>query len=85
MTDEEITRTAPADLPVLPDEVWAGAEVQFPVPKKAISLRVDEDVLAWFKAGGPKYQSRMNAVLRSYMTHERGRGGRPRRSSRASG
>ena len=35
----------------------------------AISLRVDEDVLAWFKAAGPRYQSRMNAVLRSYMTH----------------
>jgi uncharacterized protein (DUF4415 family) len=28
---------------------------------------VDEDVLAWFKAQGPRYQSRMNAVLRAYM------------------
>ena len=38
-----------------------------PVPKQAISIRLDEDVLAWFKATGPGYQSRMNAVLRAYM------------------
>jgi uncharacterized protein (DUF4415 family) len=38
-----------------------------PVPPKAtISLRVDADVLEWFKAGGPGYQTRMNAVLRAY-------------------
>jgi uncharacterized protein YdaU (DUF1376 family) len=32
-----------------------------------ISLRVDADVLAFFREAGPRYQSRMNAVLRSYM------------------
>jgi uncharacterized protein (DUF4415 family) len=38
-----------------------------PVPPKAsISLRVDHDVLAWFKAQGEGYQTRMNAVLRAY-------------------
>ena len=42
------------------------------IAKRAISLRVDEDVLAWFKAAGPRYQSRMNAVLRSYVMHVRG-------------
>ena len=35
-------------------------------PKAAISLRVDHDVLAWFKAQGEGYQTRMNAVLRAY-------------------
>ena len=39
-----------------------------PKPKKPISLRVDQDVLRWFKAQGPRYQSRMNAVLRAYMS-----------------
>lgn len=34
--------------------------------KAAISLRLDEDVLEWFKAGGPGYQTRINAVLRAY-------------------
>ncbi|HEU0225647.1 MAG TPA: BrnA antitoxin family protein [Steroidobacteraceae bacterium] len=37
------------------------------VPRKAaISLRLDEDVLGWFKAQGPGYQTRINAVLRAY-------------------
>jgi len=34
----------------------------YPVRKEAISLRVDEDVLAWFSKAGPGYQSRMNAA-----------------------
>lgn len=34
--------------------------------KAAISLRVDPEVLAWFKAQGPGYQTRINAVLRAY-------------------
>jgi len=38
-----------------------------PVPSKAsISLRVDADVLDWFKRQGPRYQTRMNAVLRAF-------------------
>ena len=34
--------------------------------KRAISLRVDADVLEWFQAQGPGYQTRMNAVLRAF-------------------
>ncbi|MEO7973311.1 MAG: BrnA antitoxin family protein, partial [Thermoanaerobaculia bacterium] len=38
-----------------------------PVASKAsISLRVDQDVLEWFKAQGPGYQTRINAVLRAF-------------------
>jgi uncharacterized protein (DUF4415 family) len=35
-------------------------------PKSSISLRVDADVLEWFKAQGPGYQTRINAVLRAF-------------------
>jgi uncharacterized protein (DUF4415 family) len=35
-------------------------------PKASISLRLDRDVLDWFKAQGPGYQTRMNAVLRAF-------------------
>lgn len=35
--------------------------------KKQITLRLDRDVIEWFKAQGPGYQTRMNAALRSYM------------------
>ena len=38
-----------------------------PIPPKAsISLRVDQDVLEWFKAQGPGYQTRINSVLRAF-------------------
>ncbi len=38
-----------------------------PLPSKAlVSLRVDQDVLAWFKAQGPGYQTRINSVLRAF-------------------
>lgn len=46
---------------------WSKAELVVPVKKKAISIRVDEDVLAFFKSSGEGYQGRMNAVLRSFM------------------
>ncbi len=39
--------------------------------KAAISLRVDPEVLAWFKGQGPGYQTRINAVLRAYMEASR--------------
>ncbi len=35
-------------------------------PKASIALRVDADVLAWFKSQGPGYQTRINAVLRAF-------------------
>lgn len=38
-----------------------------PGPKKLLSLRLDPDVVDWFRAQGPRYQTRMNAVLRAYM------------------
>lgn len=39
-----------------------------PIPRKVLlSLRLDSDVVDWFRAQGPGYQSRMNALLRAYM------------------
>ena len=66
-TDAEITRTSPAELRDLPDDFWRGARVVTPAGKEAISIRLDQDVIAWFRASGPRYQSRINAVLRSYV------------------
>src|SRR5688500_770353 len=73
MTEAEIERTSPPELADLPADFWDGAELVLPVPKQAISLRVDEDVLEWFRNLGPRYQTRMNAVLRSYMAQARRR------------
>ncbi len=51
---------------------WAQATVVIPPAKAAISLRLDTDVLAFFKAQGRGYQTRINAVLRSYMEAQQG-------------
>jgi uncharacterized protein (DUF4415 family) len=67
MTDREIERTSPPELHGLPDDFWREARVVTPVAKQSISLRLDKDVVAWFRATGPRYQTRMNAVLRSYV------------------
>jgi uncharacterized protein (DUF4415 family) len=66
-TERSIKRTSPPELSDLPADFFEAAALVHPIPKQPISLRVDEDVLEWFKAQGPRYQSRMNAVLRAYM------------------
>lgn len=69
MSEREIARSSPPELAGLPPDFWDESEIVVPPPKQAISIRLDEDVLQWFKAEGPGYQSRINAVLRSYMNH----------------
>ena len=46
---------------------WKSAQLVIPKAKKHINLRVDDDVVDFFKNTGSGYQTRMNAVLRSYM------------------
>ena len=53
------------------DADWSEAVLVIPPKKQAISIRVDEDVLDFFKREGAGYQRRMNAVLRSYMQQRR--------------
>lgn len=55
------------------DVDWSKAVVVYPAAKKAVSIRLDEDVIDFFKQGGPGYQTRMNAVLRHFMTEQKGR------------
>ncbi|MBV7327221.1 BrnA antitoxin family protein [Chloroflexi bacterium TSY] len=64
MTDDEIDTS---DISPLDDEFFAKGELRLPKNKPMISIRIDADVLDWFKAQGPGYQTRMNAVLRLYM------------------
>jgi uncharacterized protein (DUF4415 family) len=55
------------DSPATNEEFWADAEVYMPQHKIHISLRLDKDIVNYFKEGGAGYQSRINAVLKSYM------------------
>ena len=46
---------------------WSKSEIVMPPKKQAISIRLDQDLIDYFKAEGPGYQRRINAVLRSFM------------------
>lgn len=67
--DEDIDRAIAADPDAAPVDAafWDNAKMVMPAAKQAISIRLDADVLAYFKNDGPGYQSRINAVLRSFM------------------
>ena len=68
LSDEDIDLS---DSPEVTPEMFANAIVRRglkPPPTKAqVTLRVDSDVLAWYKAQGRGYQTRINALLRAYM------------------
>jgi uncharacterized protein (DUF4415 family) len=68
MREEDIDTS---DIPEVTD--WSGAVTgKFYRPvKQQVTLRIDADVLAWFKAQGGKYQSELNRVLREHMLRGR--------------
>ncbi|MFM2044306.1 MAG: hypothetical protein RLY86_2882 [Pseudomonadota bacterium] len=73
-TDEEIARQVAQDPDAAPliDESWlATARIVEPDPKVPVTIRLDREVVEFFKDGGPGYQTRINAVLRSFMEHQR--------------
>jgi uncharacterized protein (DUF4415 family) len=55
------------DIPELGDDMFAKPLAPWPPKKETITIRVDSDVLGWFKRQGTGYQTRMNQVLRRYM------------------
>ncbi|MFN3583949.1 BrnA antitoxin family protein [Phenylobacterium sp.] len=68
-SDEDIARAISADAdaaPVLDEDWFRSAELALPSPKIATSIRVDSDVMNWFRSQGRGWQTRMNAVLRAY-------------------
>lgn len=69
MTEAEIDAAVAADPDWAEIEAvdWSQAEVVVPPRKQAISIRLDQDLIDYFKAQGPGYQRRINAVLRSYV------------------
>jgi len=69
MTDKEIHKAIASDPDArpLPPDFWKNATVSIPAPKHLLSLRLDPDTVAWFKAQGKGYQTRINAVLRAYV------------------
>jgi len=67
MSDQDISLD---DIPELDDEFFKNAQIQMP-NKQAVTMRLDSDVLEWFKKQGKGYQTRINQLLRKYMeTHQ---------------
>ncbi len=69
VTDEQLATSIAAD----PDEAgmvvdWTRVTVEMPQPKADLHMRVDRDVLDFFRKAGKGYQTRINAVLRSYVS-----------------
>lgn len=61
-----------SEIPELNNSFWEHAHIEYPESKKPVTLRIDRDVLEWFKAKGKGYQTRINAVLRTYVeAHKR--------------
>jgi uncharacterized protein (DUF4415 family) len=48
------------------EDFWKGAKVVFPQPKQVVTMRLDADLLEWFRQQSG-YQTRINAILRAYM------------------
>ncbi len=69
MSDEEIHQGIASD----PDaqstdvEFWKNAKLVWPTRKAVVTMRLDRDLLEWFRRQ-PGYQTRINAILRAYMT-----------------
>jgi len=79
MRDEDIDYS---DISKMGPDFFANA-ILWPGPKKQITLRIDPDVLTFFRKHGRGYQSTMNAVLRKYMEARKGQTSpvRPRTSA----
>ncbi len=56
-----------SDIPKQGKAFFKRAVLRLPEPKTAVTIRLDQQVLKWFKAKGPGYQTRINALLRAYM------------------
>ena len=62
-----------SDIPELDEEFWQNAELVLPLTKERITLRLDREVLDYFRRSGSGYQTRINAVLRAYVQMQQGK------------
>lgn len=56
-----------SDIPELDEKFWKNVKLVKPINKKKISIRIDEDILRWFKSKGKRYQTLINSVLKTYV------------------
>jgi uncharacterized protein (DUF4415 family) len=76
MRDKDIDYS---EIPEFDDEFLRSVEMKISPGKKPVALRLDADVLEWMKSQGKGYQSRINAILRSYYETHRHDDNSPKR------
>ena len=69
LTEEELEASIDFEEEGYP--IWETAMAGIPGPKQQVTVRFDGDIVKWFKEQGPGCQTRMNAVLRSYVDAEK--------------
>ncbi len=62
-----------SDIPELDAEFFSKAVILLPEPKAVVTMRLDREVLEWFKAQGKGYQTRINSLLKAYMEAHKGK------------
>ncbi len=67
MSRDEVERHADEDDGALPEGWESTVEIGVPQRRQPVHIRLDPEVLRWFKAHGPGYQTRINAVLRAFV------------------
>ncbi len=60
-----------SEIPEQSASFFKNAKLVMPEPKEVVTIRIDKDVLTWFKKQGKGYQTRINALLRAYMEASR--------------
>lgn len=69
---KDASRSDAPEAESLGEEFWKSARVVVPPGKTSVHLRLDKDVVEWFRARGKGHLTRMNAVLRAYVdAHKR--------------
>jgi uncharacterized protein (DUF4415 family) len=72
MTGRKLEASIQADVDDVRGEPdWTKAVIGVPAPKDHINIRIDHDVLEWFKGNGRGYQTMMNNVLRAFVQSRR--------------
>ena len=74
MTEEELEASIAADLDDMHVPHWDKAVKGLPLRKQDVHLRIDADVLDWFRRTGRGYQARINDVLRAFVDTRSKRG-----------
>jgi uncharacterized protein (DUF4415 family) len=74
MTDAEVHQALVSDPDVQPsdEEFWRSARLVMPQRKKTVTMRLDADLLDWFRRE-KRYQTRINSIQRAYMNAQKPR------------